>query len=115
MKHKPRKPARRPTDPKLAKARERIRMLREAVDLLRSPTISINTDTGKASARFVHAWSVQRGMSGITQALDSDGVIWERHTTASKVDGKWVVQEEWWEPISMVRRDAPASKEGEPS
>lgn len=104
---------RRAPDPGLALkiARAQLRAVRAAVGQYTSATATFDGARDVQERRFIHAWSVQRGMSGITQALDSAGQIWERHTTAKKVDGAWVVEAEWWEPIGMERREPAIRKE----
>ncbi len=110
-KNPPFKPAaRRATDSGLALslriARAQLRAVRAAVGQYTSAPVSLEGTRAQGERRFIQAWAVQRGMSGITQALDSTGQIWERHTTAKKVDGAWVVEAEWWEPLGMERREA---------
>lgn len=113
--HRVKAPRRRKTSPAVALkvARAQLRAVRAAVGQYTSATVHLEGARDLGERRFIHAWSVQRGMSGITQALDSAGQIWERHTTAKKVDGAWVVEAEWWEPIGMERRE-PAVKEPAP-
>ena len=101
------KPApRRKTSPKLALriARAQLRALRSVVPI--SPP-----QTGPS--QFIQCWAVNRGMSGVTQALDSTGQVWERVSLmdekVSEETGKKVkyVRESYWEPVPMTRKEKP--------
>lgn len=62
-------------------------------------------------ARFIQGWVVPRGLASVTQALDEDGVVWERHVLLEDemVEGKTVkvIKESWWEPLAMTRKGTP--------
>ena len=57
-----------------------------------------------APARFVQCWAVGRGYSGITQALDEDGQVWERVSVIENVAGTKTLKESWWEKLDMTRK-----------
>ncbi len=67
-------------------------------------------------AQFIQCWAVGRGYSGITQALDSAGQVWERVSLMgeSQQDGvkRKFLKESWWEPLSMERR-VPSTRKDE--
>ena len=84
--------------------------LRAVAQVLRSlparaePAPAVSERPAGAEARYVQCWTVARGYSGVTQALDEDGVVWERHSRIEKVDGASRLIESWWEPLDMTRR-----------
>ena len=107
-------PKRRKTDPKLAMriARAQLRAVRQAVGHYTTATIAVDAPGDR---RFIQCWTVTRGYSGITQALDSAGQVWERVSLMGEsVEGgvkRKFLKESWWEPIAMERR-ARSAQEG---
>lgn len=96
-------------DRKLAIARAQLKVYRQAVRVPAGVEVpGILRDPG-APARFVHAWTVQRGYTGITQALDEDGQVWERVIIIENIAGRKTAKDSWWEPIPMTRKEAGAS------
>ena len=63
---------------------------------------------GTGPPQFIQCWAVGRGYSGVTQALDSAGQVWERVSLMGEieVEGKKVkvVKDSYWLPLSMQRR-----------
>jgi hypothetical protein len=54
-------------------------------------------------AHFIQCWAVGRGYSAVTQALDSEGQVWERHSVIEKTDGVSRLKDSWWEALDMKR------------
>ena len=110
-------PKRRKTDPKLALriARAQLRAVRQAVGQYTSSTVPGPAQNELGNHRFIQCWTVTRGYSGITQALDSAGQVWERVSLMGEsVEGgvkRKFLKESWWEPIAMERR-ARSAQEG---
>ena len=90
-------PVKRSTRTKLAIARAQLSVYRKTLTG-QIPEIRV---VGQP-ARFISAWAVNRGYSGITQALDEDGQVWER---VSHLENK-VLIDSWWEPLPMTRKAA---------
>ncbi|HUO64977.1 MAG TPA: hypothetical protein VMT97_14785 [Terriglobales bacterium] len=61
-----------------------------------------------APSKFIQCWAVTRGYASITQALDSEGQVWERVMVVETVGTSKQVTDSWWEPLSMDRREKPA-------
>ena len=85
----------RSTRTKLAIARAQLSVYRRAIP-------SLPPRMPGQPARFVLCWAVNRGFSGITQALDQEGQVWER---VSLLENK-VLIDSWWEPVNMTRKAA---------
>ena len=58
-----------------------------------------------APPKFIQCWAVTRGYASITQALDSEGQVWERVMVVETVGTAKQVTDSWWEPLSMDRRE----------
>jgi len=80
-------------------ARAQLRAIRDYA----APAVASQAKPGPP--QFIMCWAVGRGYSGVTQALDSAGQVWERRTLMEEVlvDGKKVkeAKDSWWFPIPM--------------
>jgi hypothetical protein len=105
------KTRRRPPDPALSLriARAQLRAVKAAVGHFTTAQVVYAGEASDRPPQFVAGWAVNRGFSGITQALDSAGQVWERVTLMEEVmvDDKKVKQpkESWWVRVPMTRKE----------
>lgn len=108
----------RDTTHQLAIARAQLRAITRALASISRQPISpqaapsvgtISTVAVDGYPRFVQAWSVSRGYYGVTQALDTEGQVWERVCEVEKVikDGKKVkvLGDSYWCRVPMTRKE----------
>ena len=81
-------------------ARAQLRAIRDYA----APAVASQAKAGPS--QFIQCWAVGRGYSGVTQALDSAGQVWERVSVMEKVGTVNTLKDSWWIPLSM-RRGAP--------
>jgi hypothetical protein len=104
---------RRKTSPKVALqiARAQLRAVKAAVGQFTTAQVVYSGEAADRTPHFVQCWSVQRGYSAVTQALDARGQVWERVSLMEEtlVEGKKIksVKESWWEPLPMTRKEKP--------
>jgi hypothetical protein len=87
-------------------------VMQGSMDKMTANAFNLKSHVDFGPPKFIQAWAVNRGYTGITQALDSEGIIWERVTQGHKVQNVWITDASWWVPLSMERREA--KPDGEP-
>ena len=103
------------TPPKRKRSlRDQLRIARAQLRALYRAGAQVGEHLGRPTngpARFIQCWSVNRGVASVTQALDEEGVVWERRLLLEDqvIEGQKVkrVKESWWEKVSMERRPMP--------
>ena len=81
-------------------ARAQLRAIRQYA----APDVASQAKPGPP--QFLQCWAVGRGYSGVTQALDASGQVWERWTKGSKSStGQFEIEESYWYPLPMERRE----------
>ncbi len=89
--------------------KDRLRManirLRAVRDVLRSSPLraALDAKPHRGPARFIQIVSVPG--RPVILALDESGQVWESHHIGRKVDGVYIKEQEWWEPVGMERRE----------